>query len=109
MRRVFRGEGITVIQTPIRAPQANAYAERFVRTIRAECLGWLLIFGCSHLERALHLYTAHYNSERPHRELALLSPEAASACPPTTGRSSVATGSADSFTSTTEARHEPMC
>jgi transposase InsO family protein len=42
---VFRSEGITVIETPTRAPQANAYAERCVRTIRAECLEWLLILG----------------------------------------------------------------
>ena len=68
---VFRSEGITVIHTPIRAPQANAYAERFVRTVRAECLDWLLILGRRHLEHVLRIYTAHYNRERPHRGLAL--------------------------------------
>src|SRR5216684_3163966 len=72
---VFRSEGIKVIQTPIRAPQANAYAERFVRTVRAECLDWLLILGRRHLETVLRIYTAHYNRERPHRGLALLTPE----------------------------------
>jgi hypothetical protein len=71
---VFRSEGIKVINTPIRAPQANAYAERFVRTVRAECLDWLLIIGRRHLESVLRIYTAHYNRERPHRGLALLPP-----------------------------------
>jgi putative transposase len=74
---VFRSEGIKVIHTPIRAPQANAYAERFVRTIRAECLDWLLILGRRHLERVLRIYSAHYNRERPHRALALHPPEPA--------------------------------
>ncbi len=81
---VFRSEGIKVIHTPIRAPQANAYAERFVRTVRAECLDWLLIIGRRHLQRVLRSYTAHYNRERPHRGLALLTPEPAN----TTGRPS---------------------
>lgn len=72
---VFRSEGTKVIHTPVRAPQANAYAERFVRTVRAECLDWLLIFGRRHLEHVLRAYTAHYNAERPHRALALVPPE----------------------------------
>jgi putative transposase len=78
---VFRSEGITVIHTPIRAPQANAYAERFVRTVRGECLDWLLIVGRRHLERVLRVYTAHYNREPPHRGLALLTPDSMNADP----------------------------
>jgi transposase InsO family protein len=73
---VFRSEGIKVIHTPIRAPQANAYAERFVRTVRRECLDWLLILGRRHLEHVLRHYVNHYNAERPHRALALIPPEA---------------------------------
>jgi putative transposase len=76
---VFRSEDIRVIHTPIRAPRANAYAERFVRTVRSECLDWLLILGRRHLESVLRVYTAHYNRERPHRGLALLTPEAGEA------------------------------
>jgi hypothetical protein len=72
---IFRSEGVKIIHTPIRAPQANAYAERFVRTVRAECLDWLLILGRRHLERTLRIYTTHYNRERPHRALALLPPD----------------------------------
>jgi putative transposase len=73
---VFRSEGIPVLRTPVRAPQANAYAERFVRTVRTECLDWLLILGRRHLERVLRIYGQHYNSERPHRSLGLQPPEA---------------------------------
>jgi putative transposase len=54
-----------VIHTPIRAPQANAYAERFVRSVRAECLDWLLILGRRHLEHVLRTDTTHYNREHP--------------------------------------------
>jgi putative transposase len=84
---VFHSEEIEVIHTPIRAPQANAYAERFVLTVRAECFGWLLILGRRHLETVLRIYTAHYNRERPHRGLALHPPEAATAIPrPNSGK-----------------------
>jgi putative transposase len=82
---VFRSEGIQVIHTPIRAPQANAHAERFVRTVRAECLDWLLIVGRRHLETALRIYTTHYNQERPHRALALHPPEPTNADPRPSG------------------------
>jgi putative transposase len=79
---VFRSEGIKVIPTTIRARQANAYAERFVRSVRAECLDWLLILGRRHLEHVLGTYTTHYNHERPHRALALLPPAPANAVSP---------------------------
>ena len=59
---VFRSEGIRVIRTPIRAPQANAFAERFVRTVRGECLDWLLILGRRHLEHVLATYVTHYTT-----------------------------------------------
>jgi putative transposase len=72
---VFRSEGVRVIRTPIRAPTANAVAERFVRTARRECLDHILIFGERHLERSLREYVTHYNQERPHRGLSLETPE----------------------------------
>ena len=53
---VFRSEGIRVVPTPVRAPQANAHAERFVRTVRTECLDWLLILGRRHLDSVLRSY-----------------------------------------------------
>jgi putative transposase len=72
---VFRGGGIRIVKTPVRAPKANAIAERFVRTVRAECLDWLLILNRRHLERVLRIYIDHYNTQRPHRALELRPPE----------------------------------
>jgi len=72
---VFRTEGVNILKTPIRAPRANAFAERWVRTVRTECLDWMLVLGRCHLERVLRTYTAHYNEARPHRGLDLNTPE----------------------------------
>jgi putative transposase len=72
---VFTSEGIDIIKTPLRAPKANAIAERFVRTIRSECLDWLLITNRRHLERVLRVFVDHYNTHRPHRSLHLVPPE----------------------------------
>jgi transposase InsO family protein len=72
---VFRSEGIRILKTPVRAPKANAVAERFVRTVRAECLDWLLILNRHQLEHVLRVYVDHYNRERPHRSLELRPPE----------------------------------
>ena len=71
---MFRGSGLEIIRTPFRAPQANGVAERFVRTVRSECLDWLLILNDQHLERVLDVFVEHYNGHRPHRALALTPP-----------------------------------
>jgi putative transposase len=72
---ILNTEGIRVIRTPVRAPTANAVAERFVGTIRRECLDWLLIANRRHLQRVLAEFIGHYNSHRPHRALGLAPPE----------------------------------
>ncbi len=71
---VFASEGIQIVKTPVRAPEANAIAERLVRTVRAECLDWLLIVNRRHLERVLRVFVDHYNTHRPHRSLQLTPP-----------------------------------
>jgi putative transposase len=82
---VFRSEGIRVIRTPVRAPKANAFAERFVRTVRQECLDWTLIHGHRHLQTVLDEYVEHYNRHRPHRGLGLSPPKPASGVQAATG------------------------
>jgi Integrase core domain len=60
-----------VIRTLFRAPNANAYAERVIETIRAECLDWTLILGRRQLDQTLRIYAGHYNRQRPHSAITL--------------------------------------
>jgi putative transposase len=64
-----------VIRTPAQAPNANAHAERWVGSVRRECLDRLLIFSRRQLEQVLRVYARHYNRHRPHRSLAFRPPE----------------------------------
>jgi putative transposase len=82
---VFADAGIAVLRSPPRAPKANAYAERWVGTIRRECLDRMLIFSEQQLYRVLAVYQTHYNTHRPHRALAQR--------PPTAGLPAPVTGS----------------
>jgi transposase InsO family protein len=67
---VFKAEGTEILRTPFRTPNANAFAERFVRTVRSECLDHLLVVNEAHLERVLRGYARRYNGHRPHQGLA---------------------------------------
>ena len=71
---VYAGQGVRVVRTPIRAPRANAHAERRVGSVRRNCLDQLIIVGQRHLEQVLREYVGHYNTARPHRALQLESP-----------------------------------
>jgi transposase InsO family protein len=78
---VLAAEGIRVLRTPVRAPRANAYAERWVGTVRREVLDRMLIFGGRQLQAVLAEYVDHYNVHRPHRALGQ-APPLGSAKPP---------------------------
>jgi putative transposase len=66
---VFTAEAIGIVRTPVRAPRANATAERWIGTLRRELLDRMLIVNRRHLERVLAVYLDHYNTHRPHRSL----------------------------------------
>jgi len=71
---VFRSEGVRVIKTPIRAPNANAFAERAIQTVKVEGTDRVLFRGARHLDRFLAGYAEHYNSHRSHRGIDLHAP-----------------------------------
>ena len=64
---VLAGNGVRIIKTPVQSPRANSFAERYVGTLRRECLDHLLIHGEQHLRRILAEYSRHYNEHRPHQ------------------------------------------
>ena len=68
-KRILADAGVESVQCPVRAPNCNAYAERFVRTIKEECLNRMIFFGEHSLHRALHEFTEHYHRERNHQGL----------------------------------------
>ena len=69
VRDRLREAGIRVVQTPYQAPNANAHAERFVRSIKEECLDRMILLGEWHLRRAVTEFVAHYHRERNHQGL----------------------------------------
>src|SRR5215471_20975056 len=103
VRRRLRDAGIRVVLAPVRAPNANAYAERFVRSIKEECLNRMIPFGESHFRRAVKEYLEHYQAERNHQGIGnrLISGPSVIQI---TSRVDVDRGSADSSVSTSEQR-----
>ena len=67
--RTIAAMGLTILKTPVRSPQANAFCERVIGTIRRECLDWMMPFNEDHLRRVLRHWVAHYNRGRPHTSL----------------------------------------
>jgi transposase InsO family protein len=78
---LLAGENLKVIRTPFRAPNANAHMERWLGSVRRECLDRLLIVGRRQLEHGLRVYIRHYNRGRPHRALGLKPPDSSARSP----------------------------
>lgn len=73
-REMLESDGVEVVQTAVRAPNQNAYAERFVQTVKTECLDHFIVLGEKHLRHLIQEFVAHYHTERPHSSLGGLPP-----------------------------------
>jgi putative transposase len=82
---VFTSIGARIITTPVRAPRANAIAERWIGSVRRECTDRILITGQRHLRAVLTEYVDHYDSHRPHRSLAQRPPNRRNRPDPSSG------------------------
>jgi transposase InsO family protein len=82
---VFAADGIRIIKTPVRAPNANTFAEPWIRTVRGDCLDHLLIYSRRHLESVLAEYVDHCNQRRPHRSLSQRAPSTPGVTPALVG------------------------
>jgi transposase InsO family protein len=80
--RRLRGLGVRQLRTPVKAPRANALAERWIRSARNECLDHMVIFNERHLQRVLDEYVAYFNAWRPHRGLGQRAPCGSAPPPP---------------------------
>jgi putative transposase len=86
---VFAAEGISVVRTPPQAPKANAFAERWIGSVRRECTDRLLIFSQRPLETVLGIYADHFNGHRPHRSLGQRPPTPPPDITPASGNAAV--------------------
>lgn len=86
---VTDGAGLQVLKTPIRAHRANAICERFIGSVRRECLDYLLIFNEAHLRRVMKEYVAYFNNERPHQGIGQRLPASPNTAAPPSGETGV--------------------
>ena len=70
LQSLLRGSGVECVRLPARSPNMNAYAERFVRSTKSECLRRMVMLGEGHLRHAIREYLAHYHQERNHQGIA---------------------------------------